>query len=125
MRDIRFKNFAATSPRKATWQHSTLDEFLLISPLFVYELKVFGVIPPLHVINEKLSKGNYDAGMGGCSEWKPFEITKEEYEELVEYLVTNPAHDIVEDKELWEKPNYKKWHGAMLSKYSKKIRGKS
>ena len=82
-------------------------------------------IPPLHVINEKLSKGNYDAGMGGGSEWKPLEITKKEYEELVEYLVTNPAHDIVEDKELWEKPNYKKWHGAMLSKYSKKIRGKS
>ena len=125
MRDIRFKNFAATGPREAPWEHASLAEFLLISPLFVYELKAFGVIPPLHVINEKLSEGNYDAGMGGGSEWKPFEISKEEYEELIEHLVTNPEHEIVEDKELWDKPNYKKWHGAMLSKYSKQIRGNS
>jgi len=125
MRDIRFKNFAATGPREASWAHATLAEFLLISPLFAYELKAFGVIPPLHIFNEKLSKGSYDAGMGGGSEWEPFELSKEEYKELVENLVTNPDYDISEDRELWEKPNYKKWHGALLSKYSKKIRGKS
>ena len=32
-----------------------------------------------YFINEVLSKGNYDAGMGGGSEWKAFEISKEEY----------------------------------------------
>ena len=125
MKDIRFKNFAATGPREAPWEYAKLVEFLLISPIFAYELKAFGVIPPLHVINEVLSKGSYDAGMGGGSEWKAFEISKEEYIELVEHLLTNPEHDIVEDRDLWEKSNYKKWHGAMLSKYAKRIRGKS
>ena len=125
MKDIRFKNYAATGPREAQWEHAPLDVFLLTTPMFVYALSVFGVIPPLHVINEIMLLGEHDAGMGGGAEWKPFEITKDEYEELVENLVTNPEHKIIEDRELWEKPNYKKWNGALLSKHAKRVRSES
>ena len=63
-------------------------------------------IPPLPVLNDLLKHGvpnhiypdgllpngkvQYDAGMsGGCS-WQPFEITQEEYQELVLDLLTDP-----------------------------------
>jgi len=100
-----------------------MDEFLLTAPLFFYELKAFGIIPPLHVLNEKFLAGSYDAGMGGACDWKPFEIDLDEYKALVMELTTNPDYKMIEDEELKEKPNFKKWHGALLSKYAKNVRG--
>lgn len=125
MRDIRFKNYAASNPGEAQWEHAPLDVFLLSTPMFVYELSLFGVIPPIHVLNEIMSLGKHDAGMGGGAEWKPFKITEEEYTKLVESLIANPEYKIIEDRELWEKPNYKKWHGALLSTHTKKVRNES
>ncbi len=122
MRDIKFKNHPGTGPRNTSWEYASLDQFLLKTPLFFYELCVFGVAPPIHILNEKLKTGTYDAGMGGGCDWKPFEIDPIEYEDLVMELTTNPDHKIIEDDELWEKPNFKKWHGALLSKYAKKTR---
>jgi len=125
MRDIRFKNYVATGPGEAQWEHAPLDVFLLSAPMFVYELSLFSVIPPIHVLNEIMSLGMHEAGMGGGAEWKPFKITQEEYTELVESLTTNPEYKIVEDRELWEKPNYKEWRGALLSKHAKRVRHES
>lgn len=122
MRDVRFKMYPGTGAATPSWEHATLDMFLLTAPLFIYELKVFGVIPPLRILNEKLSIGRYDAGMGGACDWRSFEIDVEEYNELVMELTTNPNYKIITDEELDEKPNFKKWHGALLSKYAKKVR---
>ena len=121
MRDVRFKVLPATGAGEGPWEYCPLDEFLMSIPAFAYALCAFEVVPPKHVFNEILNKGENDAGMGGGAKWKPFEIAEAEYEELVENLVTNPNYKIIEDKELWEKINYTKWHGALISKYAKKL----
>ena len=122
MREVKFKTYPGTGAGTASWEYAPLAQFLLDSPLFSYELRAFGVIPPLHILNERLSSGNHDAGMGGACDWKPFELDLDEYQSLLSELLTNPEFNITEDEELKEKPNYKKWRGALLSKYAKKIR---
>ena len=124
MIEVKFKNYAGTGSQDTHWEHAPLDQFLFNTPLFVYELLAFGVIPPLHIFNERFLLGSYDVGMGGACDWKPFQLIEEEYNELVESLLTNPDHEIIEDKELWCKPTFKKWHGAMLSKYAHNARNK-
>ncbi len=124
MIEVKFKNYPGTGAREAHWEHALLDHFLLNTPLFVYELKAFGVIPPLHVFNEKFILGEHDSGMGGACDWRPFQLSQEEYLELVESLLTNPDHEIIEDKELWNKPNFNKWHGALLSKHGRNAKNK-
>ena len=98
MIEVKFKNYAGTGPQEAHWEHASLEQFLLTTPLFVYELLAFGVIPPLHVFNERFVKGEYDIGMGGACDWKPFQLTQEDYNELVDSLLTNPDYEIIEDK---------------------------
>ena len=119
MKEVKFKNYPGTGDANPSWEYASLVDFLLTTPLFVYELKAFGVIPPLHVLNEKLSSGTYDAGMGGACDWKPLEIDMDEYNELVMELTTNPNYEITVDEELEEKPNFAKWHDALISKYAK------
>lgn len=125
MRDVRFKNHSATGARDAPWEYAPLDQFLLATPMFYYQLTQGGVIPPLHVLNECLRAGTHHAGMSGASDWKPFELTQDEYEELVENLVTHPDYQIEECRELWDRPNYKKWSGAALSRHSRRARNES
>ena len=122
MRDVRYKQLPAMGPGEGPWGYAPLDQFLVGIPAFSYALKIFNVIPPMHVINEVLARGVDDAGMGGGAKWKPFEISEEEYIELVETLLTNPNLSVVEDRELGEKPNYMKWHSGLLSKYGKNVR---
>lgn len=98
------------------WECAPLDEFILSTLGFVYALKYFGIIPPLHVLNEVLESGCDDAGMDGGARWKPFSVSKPEYEELVENLITNPNHEIKEDRSLWGKTNYEKWQMSLLGK---------
>ena len=122
MRGVKFKVYPGTGDAKPSWEHATLNKFLLSTPLFTYELKLFGVIPPIHVLNEKLSIGTHDAGMGGACDRRPFEIDTDKYDGLVMELTTIPNFNIIEGEELKEKSNFNKWHGALISKYAKKIR---
>ena len=124
MRDVRFQLCSATGPREAPWTHAALDEFLIWSSVFRISLQKAGVIPPLSVINEVMASGCHDAGMSGSTKWKPFQISQEEYEELVESLMTNPNFAITEDRELWDRSGFGKWHGAVLSKYGRKGRNR-
>jgi hypothetical protein len=96
----------------------------LNTPVFIYELKAFGVIPPLHIFNDKFMSGSHDSGMGGACDWKPFQLTQEDYGELVESLLTNPEYEIIEDKELWDHKKFEKWHGKLLSKHGRRARNK-
>ncbi|SMF67085.1 hypothetical protein SAMN02745866_04294 [Alteromonadaceae bacterium Bs31] len=121
MNDVRYKIMPAMGAGEGPWEYAPLDEFILSIPGFVYALKFFGIIPPIHVLNEVLESGCDDAGMGGGAKWKPFSLSETEYEELVENLITNPNHEIREDRSLWEKPNYEKWQMSLLGK---KPRGK-
>ena len=123
MIDVKFRVFPGTGDARPPWEHAPLNEFLLTTPVFVYELQAFGVVPPIHVLNEILANGYYDAGMGGACEWEPFQLSSDEYSELVFELTTTSNYSINEDKDLEGKPNFKEWHRALLSKHSKSIRG--
>ncbi|NJL55022.1 hypothetical protein HC928_07405 [bacterium] len=78
-----------------------MKDLLLSLPFVVHRF-----IPPFHVLNYLLKHGvpneffpdgilpdgkvQYDAGMSGGGSWKPFEMTQEEYEDLVLELLTDP-----------------------------------
>jgi len=123
MINVKFRVFPGTSDARPPWEYAPLNEFLLTTPVFVYELQAFGVAPPIHVLNEILANGNHDAGMGGACEWEPFQLNSDEYSELVLDLTTNPNYSIIEDKDLEGKRNFGEWRSALLSKYSQNIRG--
>ena len=119
MRELRFKRYAMHCAG-GIWTQGTLKDLLLSMP---YVLHSF--IPPFHVLNYLLKHGvpneffpdgllpdgkvQYDAGMsGGCS-WKPFEITREEYEELVLDLLTEPESQFEVLDVPAEVQTYKQW----------------
>lgn len=92
-----------------------------------------GVIPPLVVLNSVLETGGSSGGMSPGTTWKPFEITEEEYKELVKELLevdlssiraNHPYiyfNRIIVDEELnqytdhisWLKESHSKYHGKM------------
>ncbi|MEW8632249.1 MAG: hypothetical protein AB2591_19805 [Candidatus Thiodiazotropha sp.] len=125
MRDVRYKILPPVGPGEGPWEYACLNEFIFHIPTFSYSVGISGVIPPIHVLNEIFKQGEDDAGMSGGAKWKPFEIENDEYNELVEMLLTSPEKEFIEDRELWEKKNLRKWTGALFSKYSKKIRGET
>jgi hypothetical protein len=100
MRELRFKRYVLHCA-DGVWVRGTLKDLLLALPYVLHRY-----IPPFHILGHLFKYGvpneffpdgllpdgkvQYDAGMsGGCS-WKPFEITQEEYEELVLDLLTDP-----------------------------------
>ena len=57
--------------------------------VFVYDIPHFGacgVFPPLHIANEIFSSGGFEGGMGPGATWRPFEISRDEYEQLVQVI---------------------------------------
>lgn len=63
---------------------------------FVYEVGVdaCGVFPPLDVLNGYLLHGGSKGGMSGGNTWKPFSISREEYDLLVEAIRTIPPESL-------------------------------
>lgn len=47
-----------------------------------------GLVPPIGVVNEVLCSGGFDAGLSGAARWEPLELSTEEYEAVVEDLVS-------------------------------------
>ena len=60
----------------------SLAEFVLDVPYLLFN----GVVPPLRILNAVLRTGGGDAGMSPGTGWKPFRITRQEYDELVRHL---------------------------------------
>lgn len=114
MKELRFKRYVMHCAG-GIWTRGTLRDLLLAMP---YVLDRF--IPPFHVLSYLLKHGvpnglfpdgkvQYDAGMsGGCS-WKPFEITQEEYEELVLDLLTDPDSQFEVLDAPTEVQTYRQW----------------
>jgi hypothetical protein len=119
MRELRFKRYAMHCAG-GVWVRGTLKDLLLAMPYVLYRY-----IPPFHVLSYLLKYGapneffpdgflpdgkvQYDAGMsGGCS-WKPFEITQEEYEELVLDLLTDPESQFEVLDAPGEVQTYRQW----------------
>jgi hypothetical protein len=56
-------------------------------PVLVYDIPYFGacgIFPPRHVMNEFLLTGGGDGGMSPGASWQPFELSRGEYDELVQ-----------------------------------------
>jgi hypothetical protein len=54
---------------------------------FVYDIPYFGacgVFPPFHLLNQQLRRGGSQGGMSPGATWDPFELSPEEYRDLVE-----------------------------------------
>ncbi len=77
-----------------THEQGDLKSFLLDIP-YLFFRGSRSVLPTLPVLNDLLEKGLFDAGMSGGCRWNPFQISREEYEELVEELLTDPEFEFV------------------------------
>jgi hypothetical protein len=117
MRVIRYKTHGAVG--WDSWKHGSLTELLFDIPHLWLPLRVFKVIPPFHVLNEILISGISEAGMSGGCRWQPFQISEEEYAELVEDLITLPGADLSIDSELQGSKNLEEWKHRRLGKYRK------
>ena len=81
MREVQYQR------HEHTWPEPEPRRALLST--FVYDvpyLGACGVFPPLHVLNEILTGGGEVGGMGPGATWEPFEIGRDEYDELVRGL---------------------------------------
>lgn len=64
---------------------------------FIYDIPYLGacgIFPPIHILNEILSSGGGDGGMGPGAAWEPFRITDKEYSELKQVLINTPLEFI-------------------------------
>lgn len=83
MRNVKYKtywSYAGPGIKRA----EPLSEFVLD---ILYLMEVNGVIPPLAILNKVLLGGGGNGGMSPGTAWKPFEISEEEYNELVQALL--------------------------------------
>ena len=81
MRTLEYKRYEFHQDAPDIRQAS-LAEFVLDVPYLLSR----GVIPPLHILNKVLQTGGGDAGMSPGTGWEPFQITVQEYEELLGHL---------------------------------------
>ena len=92
----------ATSPQALpSIEYVQTDKFYAPKPVetdlltFIYDvptLPACGVLPPRHILNQALQTGGNLKTKSQDSSWKPFEITSQDYEKLVQQLnVTNPG----------------------------------
>jgi hypothetical protein len=83
MKTIKYKtywSYAGPGIKRA----EPLSDFVLD---ILYLMEVNGVIPPLAILNTVLRGGGGNGGMSPGTAWKPFEISEEEYNELVQALL--------------------------------------
>ena len=58
-------------------------------PVLVYDIPYFGacgIFPPFHIANEIFLSGGSQGGMSPGATWQPFELSRAEYEELVQAI---------------------------------------
>ena len=116
MRDIRYKTHGAVG--WDSWKHGSLTEFLFDVPHLAHVLRVFRVIPPIHILNELFASGVSEAGMSGGCKWSPFEMSESEYVELVEELVTLPGAGLFVDVESRREDNMNSWTSRLMREYT-------
>jgi hypothetical protein len=85
MRTVRFEVLPAVGDE--TVREGTLSDFLETVPTVLQ----FGVIPPLHVLNDLLQRGSIDAGMSGACRWEPLGVDSTDWSELRTALETGPG----------------------------------
>ncbi|MGI9180549.1 MAG: hypothetical protein ACR2H9_08630 [Longimicrobiaceae bacterium] len=86
MRTIRFEILAGVGDG-VQQREGTLVSLLESIPY----LLISGLIPPRSVLDEILRRGEVNAGMSGGCRWEPFELSEEEWQELVREFEAIPS----------------------------------
>ncbi len=81
--DIKYKTYPIGS--RGVWNRGNLKDLVLDIPELMW-LTNSGTLPPIGALNQILLSGKCDTGMSGCCEWQPFEISDEEYTELIQEI---------------------------------------
>ncbi len=76
---IRYRLHGGNKPEK---KEGTLLDLVYDIPY----LDAVGILPPLHLLNERLRTGGGDGGMSPGASWEPFEISAADYETLCQAL---------------------------------------
>jgi len=64
---------------------------------FIYDFPYFGacgVFPPFHLLNQVLAHGGGDGGMSPGASWRPFELSRQEYDDLVAAVRSVPVESL-------------------------------
>lgn len=94
MKSIQYKQSEFLMPWK--WRKKKpLHLFILEIPYGLY----FSVIPGFDAINDLLSTGGGNGGMGTGVMWEPFQITKEEYTDIIKTWKTSDIRRVLKFKE--------------------------
>ena len=116
---LKVKILPGAGTSDGTWEIIEMRDFLQFhAPNLRAHIHVCKQFPPFHILNEELMSGGKDLGMSGGCYWKPFELSKEEYNSLREEMLTNPDLGIEYDQSLEENNTMNKWGGAILSKHN-------
>jgi hypothetical protein len=105
MRKIKYEQLPCVGEGTIPVEGDTVQFVLDLPYLFTFDH-----IPPIEVLNDIFKSGLEDAGMSGGCQWKPFEISHDEYNELVQALQNIPdeKHKVVKPPN-WVK-NKTDWH---------------
>ena len=79
MRSVKYKRHEFHQKHPSN-KNEELHRFLLDIPYLLY----FGVVPSREAINEVLREGGGDGGMSPGASWQPFELSEDEYWEIIE-----------------------------------------
>lgn len=87
MRILKYDLFpeAYASNDRFVSKEGTVADLIIDTGMLLYS-DFDKVIPKLNTLNKMFLKGDYPR----AGEWEPFEITQEEYEELVKHLCSLP-----------------------------------
>ncbi|NBI28059.1 hypothetical protein [Chengkuizengella marina] len=88
MRTIKYElePEAYGAKNKFVSKEGTIAE-LIVDTGMLLDSSIDKVIPPLSTLNRMFLEGGYPC----AAEWEPFQITEEEYIELVQHLISLPS----------------------------------
>lgn len=115
MRTVKVRMLYGVGEHSAPWENHSLEKFIFMDPLLGMALVGLKNMPPLAILNDAFSRASSDAGMGGGIEWRPFTIDEQEYQELVEFLFTNPDREIHFDKQFEHLESFDAWLKQVFS----------
>jgi hypothetical protein len=77
--------------------HSDPEQRNAELPVFVYDIPYFGacgIFPPFHIANEIFLSGGSDGGMSPGATWRPFKLSRTEYDELARAVGILEPHSL-------------------------------
>ena len=99
------------------WRRRTVAEMFFAMPHMFLRSERLQPVPPMSVVNSLLSTGGLDERGFGNVEWKPFQIDVDQYDLLVEELLTKPEYSFELRADLDPEMDYPSWREMRLNSY--------